>query len=394
MRLLFVKERLSWPRSSGHDVHCYHSMRALSELGHQVGFVSLHEIDSQALAGANTEETFCLQCYAPTSTNGHISQLSKSQERFRSYWGIEKTHIDQVGKIADEFRADAVIVVGLNVLPYLGAIKRAVKVWYAADEWVWHHLSQVRMLAPSSWKEIKQAFVKGLYERAYAPLLDRVWMVSTGDEQAIRWVTGVRNVDVLPNGVDTEYFQPRHKPEIAHSCVFWGRLDFGPNIQALLWFCRKVWPAIVQAVPDATFTIYGFQPTAAISDLQAERRGIEVIPNLPDLRERITEHQVVVLPFVSGGGIKNKLLEAAAMGKPIVCSTRTDRELSAGSALARANKSCQWRDELIALWHDEARRKDLGLAAREWVMRDHTWKAVAEKAAQGLKESIVAGQSP
>jgi glycosyltransferase involved in cell wall biosynthesis len=368
-------------------------MRALSELGHQVGFVSLHEIDSQALGGANTEETFCLQCYPATSMNGHVSQLSKSQERFRSYWGIEKTHINQVGKIADEFRADAVIVVGLNVLPYLGAVKRAVKVWYAADEWAWHHLSQVRMLAPSSWKEIKQAIVKGWYERAYAPLMDRVWMVSSGDKRAIRWVAGVRHVDVLPNGVDTEHFRPSQKSEIARSCVFWGRLDFGPNIQALQWFCRKVWPGVVQALPEATFTIYGFQPTAAISELQAVQRGVKVIPNLPDLREKIAEHQVVVLPFVSGGGIKNKLLEAAAMGKPIICSPRTDRELSAGSALIRADKPRQWRDELIALWQNEARRRELGVAARNWVMRDHTWNAVAEKAAKGLKESIMAGQS-
>jgi glycosyltransferase involved in cell wall biosynthesis len=363
-------------------------MKALAELGHQIGFVSLHELEPRSLAGANVQETFCLKQLPSPSTNGHIIQLSKSQERFRSYWGIEKTHIQTIGKIADEFHADAVIVVGLNVLPYLGAVRAAVKVWYAADEWAWHHLSQVRMLAPSSWKEIEQALVKGLYERAYAPMLDRVWMVSSADERAIRWVAGARTVDVLPNGVDTEHFQPLQKPEIPHSCVFWGRLDFGPNIQALQWFCRKVWPAIIKVIPGATLTIYGFQPTATVFALGNSVRGIKVIPNLPDLRERIAEHQVVVLPFVSGGGIKNKLLEAAAMGRPILCSTRTDRELSAGSALVRAGKQKQWRDELIKLWRDEARRKQLGSAAREWVMCDHTWKAVADKAVCGLKESL------
>lgn len=389
MRLLFVKERLCWPRSSGHDVHCFYSMQALAKQGHTVALATLHELDPRAVENGGIEAFYSLQAPPPGDSPPEVRiRFSKMQEKFRSYWGIHEDQILRVGQLAAHFRADAVIVVGLNVLPYLGAVDRAVRVWYAADEWAWHHLSMVKLTDLSSWSELKQAAIKGWYERAYAPLLDRVWMVSTSDERAIRWVAGVKAVDVLPNGVDVSYYQPQDVDEIPRSCVFWGRLDFGPNIQALEWFGRKVWPKVRAKVPDARFTIYGFQPTAPVQRLAQELPGVQIIPDLPDLRGEIAKHALVVLPFVSGWGIKNKLLEAAALGKAVVCTPRTAKGLVAGDALAQAARPAEWVKVMKALWDDEDRRAALGRTARAWVERDHTWDAVARDAARGIEASL------
>jgi glycosyltransferase involved in cell wall biosynthesis len=386
---LFVKERLAWPRSSGHDVHCFYSMQALAKQGHTVALATLHDLDPHAVEDCGLTELYSLKSPVPGDPppDVHI-RFSKMQAKFRSFWGIEEEAILRVGQLAARFRADAVVVVGLNVLPYLGAVDRAVRIWYAADEWVWHHLSLVKLTDVSSWGELKQAAIKGWYERAYAPLLDRVWMVSTSDERAIRWVAGVKAVDVLPNGVDVNYYQPSHVEETPRSCVFWGRLDFGPNVQALKWFGRKVWPQVRAAVPDAQLTIYGFQPTAPVMRLAAELAGVQVIPDLPDLRSEIAKHALVVLPFVSGWGIKNKLLEAAAMGKAVVCTPRTAKGLVAGDALVQAGRPAEWVKVLKSLWDDSPRRAALGLAARAWVEREHTWDAVARNAARGIEASL------
>ncbi len=388
MRLLFVKERLSWPRSSGHDVHTFYSMQAIAKLGHTVGLVTLHELQPQAIANSEVASTWCLSTEQQTASDEAQLQLTKYQEKFRSYWGIDKQRILRIGQIAEEFEADAVIVVGLNVLPYLGAVKRGLRIWYAGDEWVWHHLSQVKWLKPGTWSEAKAALIKGLYERAYVPMLDRVWMVSQADKKAIRWVAGLKDVDVLPNGVDTEYYHPLEVEQKPKSCVFWGRLDFGPNIQALEWFCTKVWPKVLAKQSDATFTIFGFQPTPAVERLAKVHSGIQIIGNLPDIREAIASHQVVVLPFTSGGGIKNKLLEAASLGKAILCTPRTVNELTAGSAVMQANAPDAWVDHLNMLWNDPDKRMKLGQVAREWVVKAHTWDAVAKTAIEGITASL------
>jgi len=365
-------------------------MQAIAQQGHTVGLVTLHELAPAAIENSGVEQTWCLSNETKAKDNAEVISLglTKSQEKFRSYWGIETSNIVRIGEIASEFQADAVIVVGLNVLPYLGTVKRALRIWYAGDEWAWHHVSQVKWLQPSSWGELKQALIKGLYERAYAPMLDRVWMVSNADKKAIRFVAGVKNVDVLPNGVDTQYYQPIKTDSLPESCVFWGRLDFGPNIQALEWFCKHVWNKIRAIRSNARFTIFGFQPTSVVEQLAASYPGIELVGNLPDIREAICRHQVVVLPFTSGGGIKNKLLEASALGKAIVCSPRTVNELSAGKAVVVAKNPQEWVEALTTLWVDADRRTLLGQAARDWVMKEHTWNAVAVKATQGLEESL------
>jgi glycosyltransferase involved in cell wall biosynthesis len=315
--------------------------------------------------------------------------LTRWQEKFRSYWGVDVNRVRAVGRAAKEFDADAVVVVGLNVLPYLGAVHDRLRIWYAADEWFWHHLSQVRVLSPVTWRELRQAVVKGLYERAYRSLLHRVWVVTDADRTAMRWVAGLDRVDVIPNGVDGEHYRPIEAPQAEHSCTFWGRLDFGPNVQALEWFCGRVWPAVRRLVPDARFTVYGFNPTEPVRQ-RTGRDGIELVPDLPDLRAEVARHQVVVLPFVSGGGIKNKLLEAAAMGKAIVCSEVAcgGLRLQGESPFLLSNSPEQWAGHLAALWQDPERRRCLGQEARRWVVQQHSWQAAAHLASAGLEQSL------
>src|SRR5262249_20111656 len=120
--------------------------------------------------------------------------------------------------------------------------------------------------------------------------------------------------------------------------------------------------------------------------------GVFLVPDLPDLREEVARHQAVVLPFVSGGGIKNKLLEAASMGKAIVCSERACEGLVAGERPFLVCRSpADWADALIRLWDSVECRERLGGSARNWVMSRHTWEAAARAAQAGIEESLRRG---
>jgi glycosyltransferase involved in cell wall biosynthesis len=395
---LFVKDKLAWPRSSGHDIHCFHLMRALERNGHPVSLTTVHRPLPEAIAGLPLQQYTCLteEVDAHASNGEAPLALSRFQERFRSYWGIDPARIRAVGRAARACRAEVVVAVGLNVLPYLGDVEGTLRVWYAADEWAWHHLSQVRLTRPSTWGNISQALIKGLYERVYAPLLDCVWVVSEGDRRAMRWVAGIRHPDVIFYGLDADHFAPQELPQQERSCVFWGRLDFGPNIQALEWFCKRVWPTVRQTAPDAHFSIYGFQPTPPVQALVAPEQGITLVPDLPDLRPEIARHQVVVLPFVSGGGVKNKLLEAAGMGKAVLCTPRTCGGLRTEGLppLLLARTPAEWVSGLLRLWSDTAYRGQMGEEARRWVVRCHTWDAAARLATASLETARAEKRTP
>ena len=384
-RWLFVKDRFAWPRASGHDVHTYGMMAALAELGHEVSVATIDESPDRALSGILFTARYCLnQNYPPVPDDDAFPlRVTRSQERFRNYWGVSKDHVRQIAAAAADCAADVVVVSGLNGLPYLGAIEGRARIWYAADEWVWHHLSLVRPFSRSTWSELKPAIVKGFYQRAYRPMLDNVWVVTEQDAQSFRRFAGIDRTTIIPNGVDTELYHPVAGPKTPNSCVFWGRLDFGPNIQALQWFATQVWPAVLRQVPDATLNIFGFQPSPEVTAL-AGRNGIRLRPNVPDLRAAVSQSQIAVLPFVSGGGIKNKLLEAAALGLPIVSTPRGKLGLLGIPPFVVESSPDKWVSVLVELWNDDYARSEQARANRDWVVQHHTWDAAARRACTGL----------
>jgi glycosyltransferase involved in cell wall biosynthesis len=254
-----------------------------------------------------------------------------------------------------------------------------------------HHMSQIRIGDPQLRENLRDAFVKGLYERAHRRVIDRVWVVSTHERRAMRWLAGMRKVDVIPNGVDADYFQPGPEVPERDTAVFWGRLDFGPNVQALQWFCREVWPSVRRSRPHARFTIIGFQPGPEVREL-ATLAGVTLIGDLPDLRSTVRSNAVVVLPFVSGGGIKNKLLEAAALGRPIVCTPAAMRGVraAADAPFSIAENAGTVARALLETWSDPTGQHKMGSAAREWALTHHTWTASAREAIASLGSEKVA----
>ena len=387
-RLLFVKHTLAYPRASGHDIRCFEMLRALRDLGCEVALATIEPCD------ADTRDQLRIPVFALENDGpgGPVSPLGYWQERFRSYWGVSMASVHSVKRIADQFNATAVIGLGLDVLPLLAGSGDRTRVWYAADEWITHHLSQFRPFAPQTYSVLRAAATKGLYERAYAGALDRAWVVSPTEQRAMRRLAGVKHVDVIPNGVDTDFFAPQDTPSIDCSAIFWGRLDFGPNLQAMDWFCRRIWPQVVREVPSATLTIMGFKPDASLR-VHAEMPGVQIRSDVPDIRPSVAEHQIALLPMVSGGGIKNKLLEAAAMGKAIICTSMACSGLRGTPPAVIVDEETAWAKAIIRLWANPAERQLLERSARAWILEHHTWEAAARDAVRGLDASQPGGST-
>jgi glycosyltransferase involved in cell wall biosynthesis len=396
MRLLFVKRSLQFPRSSGDDVQCFHMMKALAELGAEVSLATVLDTNPRATDGIALAFSGSLSHPAASGAGAHAPiPLTSLQERFRSYWGIERDHIGSVAKMAAALHTDVVIAFGLPALPLLAGVNGPLRVWGMADEGVYHHLSQVKLGDVASWGHVKAAAIRGLYERAFQPLVDRVWAVTETDRRAARWFAGMRVGDLLPIGVDAEFYRPVEQPEMPSSAVFWGRLDFGPNIDALTWFCRSIWPGIIAEVPHAQFTIIGYNPTPAVERLST-LPGVSLMPNLDDLRSAVCRHSVVVLPFISGGGMKTKLLEGAALARAMVCTPHACKDLRGSGALPLviAASPEDWTRSVVALWRDSQRRAELGAQARQWVMKHYSWSAPARSALAAFTHGTAAAIAP
>ncbi|HVU16363.1 MAG TPA: glycosyltransferase [Candidatus Didemnitutus sp.] len=124
---------------------------------------------------------------------------------------------------------------------------------------------------------------------------------------------------VAPVCVDTDYFA--FEPPTADAppvILFTGHLAHPPNVDAVVHFLEKSWPTILAAVPAAQFRIVGLQPDPAVLAAVARARQTELIPNAPDIRPHARAARVMVIPMRYGGGVRQKMVEAWAIGLPVV----------------------------------------------------------------------------
>ena len=181
-------------------------------------------------------------------------------------------------------------------------------------------------------------------------------------------------LQVLPNGVDFNYFKPPPRSSTEEGCIFVGALDYYPNVDAVRWFTREVWPEIYRLFPGGRLQLVGRRPVAAVRKL-AEVEGVEVVGQLADVRPYLAKAAVVIAPLRIARGVQNKVLEALAMAKATVASPQALAGFPKQLVLPAlcASSPAEWIDVVVRLLRDVALRRDLGECGRHYVESQHDW---------------------
>ena len=155
------------------------------------------------------------------------------------------------------------------------------------------------------------------------------------------------------------------KPLADLALVFTGKMDFRPNIDAMTWFSAEILPRVRAEIPLAHLVIVGQKPAPRIRALQ-QQPGIEVTGWVADTRPYIADAAVYVVPLRMGSGTRLKVLEAMAMGKAIVSTTRGVEgiALTPERDAILADTPAEFARAVITLLRDPERRRALGCAAR------------------------------
>jgi sugar transferase (PEP-CTERM/EpsH1 system associated) len=235
------------------------------------------------------------------------------------------------------------------------------------------------------------------YEAAVCQRVDQVIAVSEADKEILilqELGPGVE-VTVIPNGVDTRAYDPEQTYALVlepHSVVFTGKMDFRPNIDAVLWFCHQVLPLIKTQVPDVHFYIVGQRPPQRLRPL-AEDPAVTLTGYVDDVRPYIAGAGVYVVPLRIGGGTRLKIMEAMALGKAIV-STSLGCEgypVTSGRELVIADTPQDFARCVVELLGDAQRREELGRAGRRFVEERYDWRAIVprlERVYQGASGNV------
>jgi polysaccharide biosynthesis protein PslH len=184
---------------------------------------------------------------------------------------------------------------------------------------------------------LKYLSVKLLFERYCMRRTAHCVVVSEDDAATFHMVSPRVPVSVIQNGVDLDYYSPGDCGTISGRLVFEGTMAFPPNQQAAVFLVKEIMPIIWVKRPDASLTLVGRDPPSEIIALANDR--VFVTGAVDDIRPYVREAEVFVCPLQSGAGIKNKLLQAWAMGKAVVATN-----LSVGGLGAKDRQNLMIRD--------------------------------------------------
>ena len=245
------------------------------------------------------------------------------------------------------------------------------------------HLSVLRETL--EWARKERRIVRGMAHTV---------VVGEDDARVMSRVAGRSTVHVVPNGVRLHDFAGLAGEAAAPTAMFTGVMNYPPNVDAVLHFAKNVWPLVRAEVPDAEFVIAGRQPDPAVEDLARTHPGVRVLADVPDMFTTLRSAWVAVAPMRTGSGIKNKVLEAWAVGRPCVMSAGaangikmddTARSLIATSHADMARMT-------VRLLRDRAERARVGAAAHALAAAHHGWAAVAEQMTRVL--DLARGAAP
>lgn len=180
----------------------------------------------------------------------------------------------------------------------------------------------------------------------------------------------------VPNGVDLQKFSPNlyADPSRNDTIIFTGAMDYQPNIEAVTWFCREIWPMIFAKNNGAIFKIAGGPMTSKLEALKGVP-GVEVLGYVDDMAKEIAAAAVCVAPLRTARGIQNKVLEAMAMGKPTVATRLANEGINAvdGDSICVADTASDIAAKVNELIANSVEQKRVGKSARAFVENHFTW---------------------
>ena len=214
------------------------------------------------------------------------------------------------------------------------------------------------------------------YERFMYTPYDRIVVISDADRNLLLSLQRSLSIDVIPNGIELERFQPRQVERDRHTLLFVGNYDYAPNQDAARVLIEKILPQVRERVPDARLQLVGVNPPDWMRALADEQ--IEVTGGVPDVTPYLAGAAVFVCPLRIGAGLKNKVLEALAMGIPVVATPLSVDGINVQNGeSAIVAPVAEIAEKTIQLLNDDSLRERLSAKGRELIEAEYSWERTA-----------------
>ena len=279
----------------------------------------------------------------------------------------------KVSRIIATERPDWIYVQLVRMVPYILKLDKdqrmAIDYMDAFSLRALRRADQSRGVEAWFWKN--EARLLQQFETAHQHRFRHRFIISETDMHHLANV-GVEHLQLLKNGVDTQYFEPQRDSNVSYDLVFVGNMSYHPNIQAAKYLVQEIARSVRSVLPELRVLIAGADPTREVLALKND--WVEVTGYMEDIRNAYASGKVFVAPIFSGSGLQNKILEAMAMEIPCITTSIVADSIGAPYwFVQRANDKEAFCDQIGALLSDEISRAKLGRQARVFVSEQFGW---------------------
>lgn len=378
MNILYLCHRFPYPPKRGGKIRPFNMIRHLSAQGHQVTVCSLARSDAEAAEGAGI---------APHCASYEIFQVSNPVQVLRMVARLPLTTPSSMGffrsnkmarrvrELLAQRRWDLIFVHCSSVAQYVEHVRDVPKIldFGDMDSQKWLEYAHYKPF-PLSLGYTLEGRKMVAAERRLARRFDLCTATTRAEWETLESHGTAAATDWFPNGVDAGYFKPTDEPFDADTISFIGRMDYYPNQEGMARFCSQTWPLLKARRPALKLLIVGADPSPEMRRL-GELPGVTVTGSVPDVRPFILGSALMVAPLNIARGTQNKILEAMAMGVPVVTSS-----IAAGGVDAQAPEHFlvadtpgQTCEAILRVLEQPGERQRLSTAGRERMLSHHAW---------------------
>lgn len=400
MKVLFLAHLFPLPLDSGGKIKSYHTLKAIAG-AHEVRVLAFTRTSDETDRVAELREV-CSELEVVPLERGRVRTLvdavgsiigGRSFIVSRDYRREMQSAFDAA--LAD-FQPDVVHIDHLQMSQYVrfGGPYSTVLDHHNVESTIIRRVAQTdtslptRLYAGLEWPKLRR------YELDVCRKCDLVVTVSEDDGAALREMEpALDNVHSVPIGVDIDYFQPVDRAAGSRNILSIATMYWPPNVESMLHFHREILPLVRRDIPGCTLTIAGQRPVKAIRDLAADP-SVRVTGYVDDPRQTAKDCGVFVVPLRSGSGVRVKILNALAMGLPVVSTPlgAEGLEVESGKHLLLADTPSDFARAVVDVLGDPDLAGSLGCEGRRLVCERYSWEIIGRRWL-GLYEEHLAAEA-
>ncbi len=385
MRAAFLTPALPWPANSGGSTRTYYLLRQLAQR-HTVDLYTFHygaPPDPGPLATQCNRLDF-ISLGERYSRWRQLWHLLQPRPRAVSYFTTARAKAAVATALTDpSVPYDLIICDEVMMTPYIAQLLPTTPRLLSRPKI--DHIHYAEMAAERPWGSASWLdWLDALRFRHYEPTALQQYtgaVVCSPDDRATTLAQGMQGpLCVVPNGADTDYFRPQRQPDPRPTVLLLGTMHYYPNIDAVHYFFRHIYPTLQTLVPEIQVLVVGHSPPPDLLALD-ERPGVTVTGSVADVRPYMARSWVMAVPLRLGGGTRLKITEAFATTLPVVSTTIGAQGLAVNHAehLLLADEPQAFAHALQQVLTEPAMAQRLSASGHDLVQKHYSWQALGQE---------------